>query len=114
MSFPETSEELLNIMFSTKCLVIKFSAEWCRPCKNKQFLDSYHELKAKYKNNSDVVFLEFDVDDNQDLVNDEKLNFNITSIPNLKIYNKGKKVSDYMGTGILKEIGRDIEKIVNQ
>lgn len=113
MSFPKTSEELMSILKNSKCVVIKFSAKWCGPCKNPKFLNSYNELKENYKN-SDVVFFEFDVDDNEDLVNDEKFNFNISSIPMIKIYNNGKKFSEYLGTVFLKEIRTDIDNLVIQ
>ena len=111
-SFPKTSEELLSIVNNTKCLVLKFSAKWCGPCKNKTFLESYHHLKDQYKNNSDVLFLEFDVDDDEDLVNDEQFNFNITSIPAIKIYHKGKLLNEYQGTGFLNEINTDIQTVL--
>lgn len=111
-TFPQTSEELLSIINNTKCLVLKFSASWCGPCKNKEFLKSYHNLKDKYKTNSDVVFLEFDVDDNEQFVNDEQFSFNISSIPTIKIYHKGKQLNQYQGTGQLEKVNTDIQTIL--
>lgn len=112
-TFPQTSKELLSLISTTKCLVLKFSASWCGPCKNASFLKSYHDLKDQYKNNSDVLFLEFDVDLNEDLINDEQFNFDIASIPTIKIYNKGKLLNQYLGIGYLKEISTDIKTIVH-
>jgi thiol-disulfide isomerase/thioredoxin len=112
-SFVKTPEELVSTMNNTKCLVLKFSAKWCGPCKNKQFLQSYHNLKDKYKKNSDVTFIEFDVDDDEQFVNDEQFSFNISSIPTIKIYHRGKLLNEYQGIGYLDNIDTDIKTTVN-
>jgi hypothetical protein len=38
-------------------VVIKISASWCGPCKNKKFLESYHKLKYIHSNNQDIKFI---------------------------------------------------------
>ena len=81
-SFPKTPKELSTMLNETKCTVLKFSASWCGPCQNKDFLKAYHVLKEQFVDNPDVLFLELDVDENEELVND----FNIRSIPTFKIF----------------------------
>ena len=110
---PQTPEKLLSIINNTKCIVLKFSASWCGPCKNKTFLQSYYDLKEQYKSNSDVVFLEFDLDNDENLVNDVGLNFKIKSIPAIKIYNKGKLLNEYIGTNYLHKVNLDIQTVIN-
>jgi len=108
----KNSQELNLLMKNTKCLIIKFSASWCGPCKNKDFVNSYYQLKEKMKNNSDVVFLELDVDKNVNLVEDKKLEFNIKSIPIIKIYYKGKIMNEYVGIDCINKVDTDIDKIL--
>jgi thioredoxin-like negative regulator of GroEL len=112
-SFPTTPQQLIDIMTSTKCLVIKFSASWCGPCKNKTFLEAYHNLTDQYLSNSNVLFIEFDVDDDEQVVNETKLyNFNISSIPTIKIFEQGKELNGYLGAGNLDKVKSDIETIL--
>jgi thiol-disulfide isomerase/thioredoxin len=112
-SFPTTPQQLLTIMANTKCLVLKFSASWCGPCKNKTFLEAYHKLKEEYSKNNDVNFIEFDVDDDEQLVNETKMyNFNISSIPTIKIFEQGKEFNVYQGAGNLDKVELDIKTIV--
>jgi thiol-disulfide isomerase/thioredoxin len=109
---PETSKELLTLINNTKCTILKFSAVWCGPCKNKDFLKSYNELKKKYENNSDVKFIELDVDKNEELINDQDLEFNIISIPTIKIYSKGKLLNQFTGIGNILEVEKNIHTIL--
>jgi thioredoxin 1 len=112
--FPKTPEELVRVMNETHCLVLKFSASWCGPCKSKTFLEAYHNLKDQYTDNSNVKFIEFDVDDDETLVNEKGLyNFNISSIPTIKIFHKGKQVNEYKGAGNLNKVESDIKTILS-
>ena len=113
-SFPTTPQQLLSIMTNTPCLVLKFSASWCGPCKNKKFLEAYRQLKEQYLLNSNVRFIEFDVDDDEQLINEkEQYDFNISSIPTIKIFHKGKQINEYQGAGNLDKVESDIETIIN-
>ena len=111
--FPTTPQQLLSTITSTQCLVLKFSASWCGPCKNKTFLEAYHQLKEHYLTNSNVIFMEFDVDDDEQLISEKELyDFNISSIPTIKIFEQGKQLNEYQGTGNLNKVKLDIETIL--
>ena len=108
-SFPQNSAELNTILKNTKCVILKFSASWCGPCQNKDFLNEYHALKDEFIGNTEVLFLELDVDDDEELVNE----FNITSVPTFKIFNSGKLLSEYTGAGNFEKMFIDIITITD-
>lgn len=111
-SFPENPTELFEFLKSTKCTVIKFSASWCGPCKNVKFLKNYGNLKKEYE--KDVIFWEFDVDENTNLIEETKLyNFNISAVPTIKIFHYSKQLNEYKGASYLTNVKTDIETIIN-
>ena len=76
----ENLEHRKQIINNNKIVIIKYSADWCGPCKKIQPL--YEEL-CKEKEN--CVFLSEDVDDEI-----EDLGCEITYIPVFHIYKNGK------------------------
>jgi len=85
-------------------VVVKFSAEWCGPCKRaKPMVDS---MSQKYP---DVTFLHVDGDENQQIYRDE----GATCYPTFFFYKDGQKQTDQMVKGadmnkveeIVKELG---------
>ena len=113
MSTPNTPQELATIMNDTHCLVLKISASWCGPCKNETFLKAYHDLKDNYSTNSNVRFIEFDVDDDELVINERELyNLNITSVPTIKVFHKEKLLNQYSGAGNLNKVESDIKTIL--
>lgn len=107
--FPTTSAELTEILKYTHCVVLKFSASWCGPCKNKDFLETYHHLKDEFKSNLNVLFLELDVDQHETLIE----NFNISAVPTIKVFTFNKEISEYKGTDILGKVKNDVLSIIN-
>lgn len=102
--------ELAKFIKNNKCVVLKFSASWCGPCQNKDFLKHYHNLKHDFSDYKEIKFAELDVDENSDVVNDtEFYDFGISSIPHFKICYDGNVVKDFTGGGHLD----DIKEIVN-
>lgn len=63
--------------------VLKFSAEWCGPCK--AYATVFEEV-TKMEEFKDVEFVNLDVEDADDLVNEYK----ISSVPTTVIISKGK------------------------
>lgn len=114
-SFPENPQDILKLLVNTRCAVIKISASWCGPCKNKTFLESYHNLKNKFISNNNVLFLELDVDKHEEMVNETNLyNFNISVVPTIIVYNNGKLINSYTGTDKLNKVLNDIETLVKE
>lgn len=110
---PKNSTEMFKLMSKTKCLILKFSAKWCGPCKNKNFLKEYHNLTDSYSKNSDVMFMELDVDSQDNLISETELyNFKISAVPTLLVYSYGNLMNEYTGTGCLKSVNLDIERIL--
>ena len=112
-SLPETPSDLINFLKSTKCTVIKFSASWCGPCKNKDFLQNYHILQNIYAEDSNVIFFQYDIDEYEELVSEKKLyDFNITAVPTIKIFNFDKLMNEYKGIPNMENIKNDINTVL--
>eukprot|EP00111_Clytia_hemisphaerica_P022996 TCONS_00067680-protein len=71
-----------------KC-IIKFSAEWCAPCR--RMADYYQDASTKYKDK--IVF------GMVDMTNGEELNaiYNIQYYPTFKAFSKQKEFGDVFG-----------------
>ena len=106
---PTTSKELAIIIKQTPIVVIKMSASWCGPCQNKKFLESYHKLKSSYLKNKNVKFIELDVDDDTDIIEDKKYyNIDVKLIPTFLISKNGNFIRKFEGGGFLNEINEFI------
>ena len=83
------------------CLVINFSASWCRACQ--QLEENINQL---LKTNPQVLFFKVDVENNMDLA--EK--FSISSLPTSYLFWEGKIVKGPLfGTMSLPELKKFIE-----
>ena len=95
-------------------VVIKISASWCGPCKNKKFLESYCELKSIHSTNPNIKFIEFDIDDDIDIIDNKKYyDININSVPTFLITKNGSFTKKYSGCGYLNDINEYIMEIFN-
>ena len=65
LSAPDGSKLKLSSLLG-KVVVMDFWATWCGPCRQQHPL--YDEVKAKYKDRDDVVFLAIDTDEDHSLV----------------------------------------------
>lgn len=107
-------KELALVIKKYTVVVIKISASWCGPCKNKKFLESYNKLKFIHSTNPDVKFIELDVDDDADIIGDKKYyDIDINSVPTFLITKNGSFTKKYSGGGYLDDINDYISEIFN-
>lgn len=71
--------------------VKKFSAVWCGPCR--ALAPVMQEIKESYKSNSNVEFIEYDVDNEVD----EVTKYGVTSVPTIIIEKNGEVVDRFTG-----------------
>lgn len=100
-----TSKKLAETLKNTKCSVMKFSAKWCKPCQNPKFLEDYHNLCKFFDNYNDIFFYQFDVNNDAEIINDEKYyNLNIEAIPTIKIFNYDKEIKEFVGVPNMEQL----------
>lgn len=102
-----TSQKLAKLIKENTCVVIKISASWCGPCKNKEFLNNYHKLKDNYADISNVKFVELDIDNNSDIIEDKNyFDMEVNSVPTFLISNNGSFTRKFEGTSCLQMINQ--------
>jgi thioredoxin 1 len=84
-------------------LVVKYSAEWCGPCK--AIAKDYEDLATDY--NAFVRFLHVDVD-HKDFDDEEDLQ-DIKGVPTFKIFKNSKKLDQFSGADV-KKLRKLVEK----
>lgn len=110
---PTTSKELATIIKKTSIVIIKISASWCSPCQNKKFLESYYKLKSSYSQNINVKFIELDIEDDVDIIEDTKYyNIDVKAVPTFLISKNGSFIRKFEGGGYLNEIDEFIYNVI--
>ncbi len=113
MQFTLTAVEGEKLQLSSlrgKVVILDFWATWCGPCRLQHPL--YEEVKARFKDRTDVVFLSVDTDENRGLVKpfleqakwNQRVYFDdglqqllqVSSIPTTVIFNKQGEVASRM------------------
>ncbi|MDD6796630.1 MAG: thioredoxin [Clostridiaceae bacterium] len=82
------SEFKKEVLESDKVVVVDFYATWCAPCK--MLAPILEELQEEMAN---VRIVKVDVDENNDLANE----YEIQSIPAIKVFKGGKVVESKVG-----------------
>jgi len=80
-----------EVMASELPVLVDFWAPWCGPCQ--MMAPVLEELAREMEGKLKVVKLDTDLPENQQLA----IEYNIRSIPNLKIFQNGKVVKDLVG-----------------
>lgn len=110
-----TPQKLAETVKNTKCSVMKFSASWCGPCKNPKFLEDYRNICKLFDNSRDVFFYQFDVDKDENLINDETYyNFNIQAVPTIKIFNYDKEIKEFTGIPNMEQLKNIIVNVLQK
>jgi thiol-disulfide isomerase/thioredoxin len=107
-------EQLAIHIKSNKVVVIKISASWCGPCKNKQFLGEYHNLKNAWASIPGVKFIELDVDADESILSDKSYyDIEVDSVPSFLISKNGSFTRKYSGTNYLESIHKYITESIS-
>ena len=94
----DSPDQLAKIITENLCVVIKISACWCGPCKNKHFLEMYCRLKDNYKKFDSVKFIELDIDDDLDILEDNNYyDISVKSVPTFLIASNGNFIKKFEG-----------------
>lgn len=100
-------QKLARLIKENICVVIKISASWCGPCKNKDFLNNYHKLKDNYSGVSGVKFVELDIDEHSNIIEDKNyFDIEVNSVPTFLISQKGSFTRKFEGTSHLQSINK--------
>lgn len=102
-------DDIKELLKSHKCVVIKFTATWCKPCKNSQpFIEN--NLKSLDEN---VKYLEFDIDETLELYGTLKSKRILNGIPSLVCY-KNTNETIYPDFCISSSSENDINQFFNE
>jgi thioredoxin 1 len=72
-------------------VLVDFWAPWCTPCQ--MIAPSVEKLAVQYQGNENVKIAKLNVDDSQETA----MEYQILSIPNLKIFRDGEVVDEIVG-----------------
>jgi len=87
--FEITDKEFKEIINLNELVVVDFFAEWCMPCL--MMLPVVDEVASRLKN---IKFVKLNIDDNHELASKH----NVSSVPCLIVFKKGKEIHRISGT----------------
>lgn len=93
-----------EIKNSTTPVLVDFWAAWCGPCR--MMAPTIDEIADEYQGKLKVA--KINVDENPD----KTAEYKIMSIPNMKIFKKGKVVDEIIGVVPKEELIKHIEKVL--
>ncbi|MEI6296554.1 MAG: thioredoxin [bacterium] len=87
-------------------VLVDFWAPWCGPCR--MMAPVLDELSSIMVDKIKVAKIDTDESENQDLANE----YDIQSIPNMKLFKNGKVVGEFIGMRKLEELKQGIDKLI--
>src|SRR3989344_3585825 len=93
----------IEVLKSEAPVIVDFWAPWCSPCRIQNPI--LEELAALYKEKLKIGKVNVDVE--QDLAQD----YNVMSIPTLKIFHKGSVVSEMIGVQTKERLVSELKKV---
>ncbi len=95
-----------QIINSHRFVFIKFSANFCKPCKSPLLLQKYESLKERYY--EDVKFIEYIAENDEEVFDYER----VSSVPTFKFYMDGEVKYEKVGLEGLAQITELVRNII--
>jgi thioredoxin 1 len=89
-------------------VLVDFWAPWCMPCR--MMAPTLDELSEKMNGELKIVKVDTENQENIKLA----MEFNIQSIPNMKLFKNGKVIGEFIGLRDLNTIKNEIELIIGK
>jgi thioredoxin 1 len=97
-----------EVLQSDLPVLVDFWAPWCGPCR--MMAPTLDELSILMAGKLKVAKVNTEETENQGLA----MEYNIQSIPNMKLFKDGKVIGEFIGLRPLEMIKDEIEKIINK
>ncbi len=102
-----TQKEFLEKVLNIKGVkVVKFTADWCYPCK----VIEPHLVKLKKIYNGEIEFYEVDVEENSEIAS----KYDIVNIPTLLVFEDDKVVGSIVGVLNFDSLKKEIDEILGK
>lgn len=110
-----TPDNLVNIITTTPCVLVKFTASWCTSCKGEEFKQNYEILKRNFASYNNLIkFIELDVDEDNDLINDKTYyDINVDSVPYFKLAYRTEWRKNFSGANCIEDIDKVLRNVIN-
>lgn len=102
-----TQEEFEEKVLDNKGVkVVKFTADWCYPCK----VIEPHLVKLEKLYNGEIEFYEVDVEENNELAS----KYDIVNIPTLLVFKQNKVIGSIVGALNFESLKKEIDEILGK
>ena len=95
-----------EVLKSALPVLVDFWAPWCGPCQ--MMAPVLEELANELGDKIKIVKVDTDQTDNQVLAMD----YQIASIPNLKLFKEGKIIKDFVGFRLKEQFKKELETLI--